>query len=85
MADGRQMERDVGFCILEAEGFITNDEIVFALPGDMTSARRANDRGFGVMVDARAHKLVATSTLAAAALTLATPASRVATDMRPGG
>ncbi|HLN48514.1 MAG TPA: hypothetical protein VK251_03310 [Steroidobacteraceae bacterium] len=24
MAEGRKMERDVGFCILESEGFITN-------------------------------------------------------------
>src|SRR5580692_2281907 len=34
-ADGRTMERDVGFCILEAEGFTTIDEVVCALPGDM--------------------------------------------------
>lgn len=67
VADGRQMERDVGFCILEAEGFITNDEIVFALPGDMNLLGVRTIEGFGVMVDALAHKLVATSTLAAAA------------------
>jgi predicted aspartyl protease len=65
LADGRTMERDVGFCILEAEGFITNDEIVFALPGDMHLLGVRTLEGFGVMVDSLAHRLVATITLAA--------------------
>jgi len=65
MADGRTMERDVGFCILEAEGFITNDEVVFAQPGDMHLLGVRTLEGFGVVVDALAHRLVATATLAA--------------------
>ena len=65
LADGRIMERDVGFCILESEGFITNDEIVFALPGDMHLLGVRTLEGFGVMVDSLAHRLVATITLAA--------------------
>ena len=65
MADGRTMDRDVGFCILEAEGFITNDEVVFAGPGDMHLLGVRTLAGFGVMVDALAHRLVATATLAA--------------------
>ena len=65
LADGRTMERDVGFCILEAEGFITNDEIVFALPGDMHLLGVRTLEGFGVMVDSLEHRLVATTTLAA--------------------
>jgi len=57
IADGRQMERDVGFCILESEGFITHDEIVLALPGDLYLLGVRTIEGFGVMVDALAHKL----------------------------
>jgi len=65
MADGRTMEREVGFCILESEGFVTNDEVVFAQPGDMHLLGVRTLEGFGVMVDALAHRLVATVTLAA--------------------
>ena len=65
MADGRTMDRDVGFCILESEGFITNDEVVFAQPGDMHLLGVRTLEGFGVTVDPLAHRLVATVTLAA--------------------
>jgi predicted aspartyl protease len=65
MADGRTMDRDVGFCILESEGFITNDEVVFAQPGDMHLLGVRTLGGFGVTVDPLAHRLVATVTLAA--------------------
>lgn len=65
MADGRTIEREVGFCILESEGFVTNDEVVFAQPGDMHLLGVRTLEGFGVMVDAMAHRLVATVTLAA--------------------
>ncbi|HTV97293.1 MAG TPA: retropepsin-like aspartic protease [Steroidobacteraceae bacterium] len=67
LADGRKMEREVGFCILESEGFITNDEVVFAQSGDLHLLGVRTLEGFGVMVDALAHKLVATATLAAGA------------------
>jgi predicted aspartyl protease len=65
MADGRTMERDVGFCILETDGFVTNDEVVFAQTGDMYLLGVRTLEGFGVMVDALAHRLVKTATLAA--------------------
>jgi predicted aspartyl protease len=67
MADGRTMQREVGFCILESEGFITNDEVVFAQPGDLHLLGVRTLEGFGVMVDPLSHKLVATVTLAAPA------------------
>jgi predicted aspartyl protease len=56
MADGRTMDRDVGFCILESEGFITNDEVVFAQPGDMHLLGVRTLEGFGVTVDPLAHR-----------------------------
>jgi predicted aspartyl protease len=65
MADGRTMDRDVGFCILESEEFITNDEVVFAQPGDMHLLGVRTLDGFGVTVDPLAHRLVATVILAA--------------------
>ena len=65
MADGHTMERKVGFCILESEGFITIDEVVFAQPGDLHLLGVRTLEGFGVMVDALAPRLVPTATLAA--------------------
>ena len=67
MADGRTMDRDVGYSILESEGFTTVDEVVFAQPGDMHLMGVRTLEGFGVMVDPLAHRLVATATLAVSA------------------
>ena len=64
--------RDTGYAILAAEGFESIDEIVFAEPGDMTLLGVRTLEGFGVMVDSVAHRLVATTTIVAAA-----PARRV--------
>ena len=65
-ATKQAITRDVGFGIVTAEGFETVDEIVFAEPGDMTLLGVRTLDGFGVMVDPLAHRLVATTTLAAA-------------------
>lgn len=67
MADGRVMERDVGYCILEAQGHATTDEVVFAEPGDMYLLGVRTLEGFGVMVDAIAHRLLSTFTIVAGA------------------
>ena len=67
MADGRIMERDVGYCILEAQGFGTNDEVVFAEPGDMCLLGVRTLEGFGVVVDAIAHRLLSSVTIVAGA------------------
>ena len=64
-ATKQQILRDVGYAILSTEGFETNDEVVFADPGDMTLLGVRTLEGFGVMVDPLAHRLVATTTLAA--------------------
>lgn len=65
MADGRTMVRQVGFCILEAQGFTTTDEVVFAEPGDMHLLGVRTLEGFGVVVDAIAHRLLSTFTIVA--------------------
>lgn len=67
MADGRVMVRDVGYCILEAQGFSTTDEVVFAEPGDMCLLGVRTLEGFGVVVDAIAHRLLSTVTIVAGA------------------
>jgi predicted aspartyl protease len=65
-ATKQQIQRDVGYAILSTEGFETNDEVVFAEPGDMTLLGVRTLEGFGVMVDPVAHRLVATTTIVAA-------------------
>ena len=69
-ADCKTIQRDVGYGILAAEIFEINDEIVFAQPGDCHRLGVRTLEGFGVTVDPLAHKLVATSTLAASGLPL---------------
>lgn len=65
MADGRTMVRQVGYCILEAQGFSTTDEVVFAEPGDRHLLGVRTLEGFGVVVDAIAHRLLSTFTIVA--------------------
>ncbi len=67
LADGRVMEREVGYCILEAQGHATTDEVVFAEPGDLYLLGVRTLEGFGVMVDAIAHRLLSTFTIVAGA------------------
>ncbi|MEQ1603257.1 MAG: hypothetical protein ABL999_00150 [Pyrinomonadaceae bacterium] len=64
-ATQQRIERHVGYAILKAEGYETNDEVVFAEPGDMTLLGVRTLEGFGVMVDNIGHRFVATTTLAA--------------------
>jgi uncharacterized protein (DUF433 family)/predicted aspartyl protease len=59
------IEREVGYAILRAEGYETTDEVVFALPTDLSLLGVRTIEGFGVMVDNLAHRFVATTTLAA--------------------
>jgi predicted aspartyl protease len=56
-------ERDFGYAILKAEGYSTNDEIVFAEDGDMSLLGVRTLEGFSVMVDNIGHRFVATVTL----------------------
>ena len=64
-ATKQSIQREVGYAILRSEGYETNDEVVFAEPGDMTLLGVRTLEGFGVMVDNIAHRFVATTTLAA--------------------
>ena len=66
-ATQQKIEREVGYAILSAEGYETNDEVVFAEPGDMTLLGVRTLEGFGVMVDNIGHRFVATTTIVARA------------------
>jgi hypothetical protein len=50
---------------LYAEGYATNDEIVFAEDGDMSLLGVRTLEGFSVMVDNIGYRFVATATLVA--------------------
>src|SRR6266550_7529937 len=65
-ATQQKVEGQVGYAILSAEGYETNDEVVFAEPGDLTLLGVRTLEGFGVMADNIAHRFVATTTLVAA-------------------
>ena len=64
-ATQQKVEREVGYAILSAEGYETNDEVVFAEPGDLTLIGVRTLEGFGVMVD-NIGRFVATTTIVAA-------------------
>jgi predicted aspartyl protease len=59
------LRRQVGYAILRAEGYETNDEVVFAEPNDMILLGVRTLEGFGVMVDNIGHRFVATATIVA--------------------
>ena len=64
-ATRQRIEREVGYAILSADGYETNDEVVFAQPGDMSLLGVRTLEGFGVMVDNVNHRFVATTTTVA--------------------
>jgi len=66
-ADKKVLRRPIGYAILRAEGYETNDEVVFAEPGDMTLLGVRTIEGFGVIVDDIGHRFVATTTIVAPA------------------
>ncbi len=60
-----RVERSSGYAILSAEGYETNDEVVFAEPGDLSLLGVRTLEGFGVTVDNINHRFVATTTIVA--------------------
>ena len=67
MANGQHITRDVGIAILRAGDFKTVDEVVFALPGDLTLLGVRTLEGFNAIVDPRRRCLVAAGPMPAAA------------------
>jgi predicted aspartyl protease len=65
-ADGRAVYRDIGYAIVHAGGTSTNDEVVFAEPGDMVLLGARSLEGLNLRVDARTKQLVDAGPIVAA-------------------
>ncbi|MGH7393544.1 MAG: retroviral-like aspartic protease family protein [Candidatus Rokuibacteriota bacterium] len=65
-ATKERVTRDVGYAIVSAEGYETNDEVVFAEPGDMILLGVRTLEGFGVVVDSIGHRFITQPTIVAA-------------------
>ncbi|MDP8999774.1 MAG: retroviral-like aspartic protease family protein [Myxococcota bacterium] len=59
------LRRQVGYAILRAGGYETNDEVVFGEPNDRVLLGVRTLEGFGVIVDNIGHRFVATTTIVA--------------------
>jgi predicted aspartyl protease len=82
-ATQQKVEREVGYAILSAEGYETNDEVVFAESGDMTLLGVRTLAGFGVTVDNIGHRFIFTTTIVAAAAVDHPSQNKTATVVRP--
>jgi predicted aspartyl protease len=58
LADGRILERGVGFAIVHVEGRSTNDDVVFAEPGDLVLLGARSLEGLNLRVDPSVRRLV---------------------------
>lgn len=58
MADGRVLEREIGFAIVHVVGITANDHIVFAEPGDSLILGARAMEGLNLRVDPREKRLV---------------------------
>lgn len=65
-ADGRTLEREVGFAIVHAAGRFTVDEVVFGLPGDLQILGARSLEGLNLAVDPARKRLIAAGPMPAA-------------------
>lgn len=66
MADGRILERQVGFALVHVAGKATADDVVFGEPGDLTILGARSLEGLNLRVDPRAKQLVTAGPIIAA-------------------
>ena len=67
LADGRVLEREVGYVIVHAGGKATIDDVVFAEPTDLTILGARSLEGLNLRIDARSKQLVSAGPILAAA------------------
>ena len=67
-ADGRVIERWVGFAVLHAAGTLTVDEVVFGDPGDMVLLGARTLEGMNLKVDLVGKRLVNAGPMSAASV-----------------
>jgi len=58
VADGREISREIGYAIVHVAGRSTNDDVVFAEPGDMVLLGARSLEGLNLRVDAQHKTLV---------------------------
>ena len=66
MADGRILQREVGFALVHVAGKATADDIVFGEPGDLTILGARSLEGLNLRVDPRTKQLVTAGPIMAA-------------------
>jgi hypothetical protein len=76
VADGRILERDIGFAIVHVEGKPTTDDVVFAEPGDRVLLGARSLEGLNLRVDPSARSLVDGGPIVAAVVACGTIAER---------
>lgn len=67
LADGRILEREVGFVIVHVAGKATADNVVFAEPGDLILLGARSLEGLNLRLDPRRRQLVSAGPIVAAA------------------
>lgn len=67
MADGRILERQVGFAVVHVAGITAADHVVFAEPGDLVLLGARSLEGLNLRVDSRRKQLVSAGPIVAAA------------------
>lgn len=67
MADGRILERQVGFALVHVEGKTTADDVVFGEPGDAVILGARSLEGLNLRVDPRTRRLVSAGPIITAA------------------
>lgn len=66
LADGRVLERDVGFAVVHVAGTTAADHVVFAEPGDLVLLGARSLEGLNLRVDPRRKQLVSAGPIVAA-------------------
>ena len=84
VADGRRIERDIGYALVRAAGTEAPDLVVFAEPGDMTLLGAHSLDGLNLKIDPVRKQLVPAGPVITAAAAISAPDSRKARDMLAG-
>ena len=66
VADGRVLERDVGYAIVHVEGVATVDDVVFAEADDLVLLGARSLEGLNLRIDSRLRRLVGAGPIVAA-------------------
>ena len=66
LADGRVVERDIGYAIVHVEGSATADDVVFAEADDLVLLGARSLEGLNLRIDPRSRRLVGAGPIVAA-------------------